>query len=126
MTDSAFSTDPFIRARIADWLRDLASVRRLAPRTLEAYGSDLGQFMGFLALHMGGPGSLQSLRELRGADIRSFMAQRRGDGVGSRSLARALSALKSFSASSNARARWPPRRSTRCARPGWRAPCPRR
>lgn len=96
MTDSAFSTDPFIRARIADWLRDLASVRRLAPRTLEAYGSDLGQFMGFLALHMGGPVSLQSLRELRGADIRSFMAQRRGDGVGSRSLARALSALKSF------------------------------
>jgi len=96
MTDSAFATDETLRAQIADWLRELASVRRLAPRTLEAYGRDLGQFMAFLAGHMGGPVSLRSLAELRGADIRAFMARRRGESLGSRSLARTLSALRSF------------------------------
>lgn len=96
MTDSAFATDEFVRARIDAWLRELGSVRRLAPKTLEAYGRDLGQFMGFLSGHMGGPVTLDSLKTLRGADIRAFMARRRNESLGSRSLARVLSALKSF------------------------------
>ena len=45
------------------WLRDLGAVRRLAPKTLEAYGRDLQQFMGFLAQHTGGPVTL-ALRTL--------------------------------------------------------------
>ncbi|KFL30261.1 recombinase XerC [Devosia riboflavina] len=81
---------------MALWMRELGSVKRLAANTLEAYGRDLGQFMSFLAGHMGGPISLQSLKELRAADIRAFMAQRREESLGSRSLARVLSALKSF------------------------------
>ena len=96
MTDSAFATDDFVRSQIDAWLRDLGSVRRLAPKTLEAYGRDLGQFMAFLCGHMGGPVSLEALKDLRGADIRAFMAQRRSESLGSRSLARVLSALKSF------------------------------
>jgi integrase/recombinase XerC len=96
MTDSAFATDAFIQSQIAVWMRELGSVKRLAPNTLEAYGRDISQFMSFLAGHMGGPISLQSLKELRAADIRAFMAQRREESLGSRSLARVLSALKSF------------------------------
>lgn len=96
MTDAAFATDDFIRECISAWLRELGSVRRLAPKTLEAYGRDLGQFLSFLAGHMGGPVSLESFRQLRAADIRAFMAQRRAESLGSRSLARILSALKSF------------------------------
>lgn len=96
MTDSAFATDAFVQAQIAGWMRELGSVKRLAPKTLEAYGRDVGQFMSFLAGHMGGPISLQSLKELRAADIRAFMAQRREESLGSRSLARVLSSLKSF------------------------------
>jgi integrase/recombinase XerC len=96
MTDSAFATDAFVQSQIALWMRELGSVKRLAPKTLEAYGRDLGQFMSFLAGHMGGPISLQSLKELRAADIRAFMAQRREESLGSRSLARVLSALKNF------------------------------
>lgn len=96
MTDSAFATDAFIQSQIAHWMRDLGAVKRLAPNTLEAYGRDISQFMSFLAGHMGGPISLQSLKELRAADIRAFMAQRREESLGSRSLARVLSALKSF------------------------------
>src|SRR5690606_18754988 len=96
MTDAAFATDAFIQSQIAGWMRELGSVKRLAPKTLEAYARDLSQFMSFLAGHMGGPITLQSLRELRGADIRAFMARRREESLGSRSLARMLSSLKSF------------------------------
>jgi len=96
MVESAFATDEFVRARIAAWQRELGAVRRLAANTLEAYGRDLDQFFRFLADHTGGPVSLNTLKQLRGADIRSFMAQRRQESLGSRSLARVLSALKSF------------------------------
>ncbi|MDB5588940.1 MAG: tyrosine recombinase XerC [Devosia sp.] len=96
MADSAFATDETVRAQINLWQRDLGSVRRLADNTLEAYSRDLDQFLTFLCAHTGGPVTLTTFRELRGADIRAFMAQRRNDSLGSRSLARVLSALKSF------------------------------
>jgi len=96
MVDSAFASDEFIRAQLADWQRELGSVRRLAANTLDAYARDVGQFLSFLAGHTGGPVTLATLRELRGADIRAFMAQRRDNSLGSRSLARVLSALRSF------------------------------
>ena len=96
MVDSAFATDEFIRAQLAAWQRELGSVRRLAANTLEAYSRDVDQFLSFLAGHAGGPVTLATLRELRGTDIRAFMAQRRTESLGSRSLARVLSALKSF------------------------------
>jgi len=96
MVDTAFATDAFIASEIANWRRDLGAVRRLAPKTLEAYGRDLGQFLAFLAGYHGGPVTLATLKELRGTDIRAFLASRRGEGVTSRSLARSLSAQKSF------------------------------
>ncbi|MEO6014891.1 MAG: tyrosine recombinase XerC [Devosia sp.] len=93
---TALIVDAEIERRIAGWLRDLSSVRRLAPNTVEAYQRDLGQFLNFLGPHSGGPVSLTILREMRGADLRAFMARRRDDGIEARSLARALSAIKSF------------------------------
>jgi integrase/recombinase XerC len=96
MADTALIVDSEIAARIAAWTRDLGAVRRLAPKTLEAYGRDLGQFLNFLGPHMGGPVTLAMLSEMRGADLRAFMAARREEGVEPRSLARALSAIKSF------------------------------
>ncbi len=74
MVDSAFATDDVVRAWISAWQRELDSVRRLAPNTLEAYGRDVDQFLTFLCAHTGGPVTLATLRELRGADIRAFMA----------------------------------------------------
>jgi integrase/recombinase XerC len=81
---------------IALWQRDLGAVRRLAPKTLEAYARDVGQLLNFLAGHTGGLVSLTTLAGLRAADIRAFMAERRAEELSSRSLARALSATKSF------------------------------
>jgi integrase/recombinase XerC len=96
MTDTAFAADAFVRTQLSNWQRDLGAVRRLAPNTLEAYGRDMGQFLGFLAGHTGGAVTLTTLKDLRAADIRAFLAMRRGDNLTSRSLARALSAMKSF------------------------------
>ena len=96
MPDTAFLVDDAIHAEIAHWQRELAAVRRLTANTLEAYGRDLGQFLSFLAGHSGGPVTLNTLTEMRATDIRAFMAARRSQSVGSHSLARSLSALKSF------------------------------
>ena len=96
MSATAFLVDADVDAQLALWLRDLGAVRRLAPRTLEAYRRDLGQFLGFLARHTGGPVSLATLAELRGADLRAYMAARRAGNLGSRSLARALAAIRGF------------------------------
>jgi len=96
MTSTGFLVDDTVGGHISAWLRDLGAVRRLAAKTLEAYSRDLAQFVTFLAGHTGGAVSLETLREMRAADLRAFMAVRRQDGVEARSLARALSAIKSF------------------------------
>jgi integrase/recombinase XerC len=93
---TAFLVDDSLGVHIKAWERDLGAVRRLAPKTLEAYSRDLGQFFAFLAPHMGGPVRLATLGEMRGADFRAFMARRREAGIEARSLTRSLSAIKSF------------------------------
>ncbi len=92
----AFLADSTVSAHIVAWQRDLGAIRRLAPKTLEAYLRDLGQFLSFLSAHTGGEVRVATLKDLRAADIRAFLAARRSDDLGPRSLARALSALKSF------------------------------
>ena len=92
----AHLTSAELQSHVADWQRDLGAVRRLADKTLGAYLSDLGQFLTFLSAHTGGAVGMATLKGLRAADIRAFLAARRNDGIGPRSLARELSALKSF------------------------------
>jgi integrase/recombinase XerC len=78
------------------WQQSLKSERRMAAKTLEAYGRDIGQFGHFLAEHLGGPAGMSDLGTLTAMDFRSFMAKRRKSGVESRTLARQLSAIRSF------------------------------
>jgi integrase/recombinase XerC len=93
---TALVADAEMTAHVTAWLRDMTSVRRLAPKTLDAYQRDLGQFFAFLSPHMGGAVSVKMLADLRPADLRAFMAARRQEGVEARSLARGLSAIRSF------------------------------
>jgi integrase/recombinase XerC len=96
MVSTALLVDPEVERLVALWQRDLGAVRRLAAKTLEAYSRDAAQFLTFLARHTGGAVRVATLRDLRVADFRAFMAARRAESLGSRSLARALSAIKSF------------------------------
>ncbi len=83
-------------AELQRWLSHLGSERRLSTKTLEAYGRDVRQCLVFLSEHLGKKISLSAFAKLTPADVRAFMAMRRGDGVASRSLMRALAGLRSF------------------------------
>ena len=81
-----------------DWLAQLGGVRGLSPRTLDAYRRDVSGYLGFLALHEGGPLGEAALGRVATGDLRAWMARERGRGLSARSLARSLSAVKSFHA----------------------------
>jgi integrase/recombinase XerC len=91
-----FNLAPTAAAIAADWLASLKSERRMAAKTLEAYAHDVSQFGKFISQHLGAAADLVALSELTASDFRSFMANRRGVGLQSRSLARQMSAIRSF------------------------------
>jgi len=68
----------------------------MSAKTVEAYGRDVRQLLAFLAGHFGARVTLKRLCDLAPADVRAFLAQRRGAGVGGRSLMRALAGVRSF------------------------------
>ncbi len=85
-------------ALLRDWLRYLAQERGFSARTVDAYGRDVGAFLGFLQGHLGEPAGLGALKTLEPYDVRAYLAhRRRGAGaLQDRSLARALAAIRSF------------------------------
>jgi len=78
------------------WLSHLRAERRLSPKTLEAYARDVRQCLTFLAEHWGTRVTLKGFAALEASDVRAFMAMRRADDIGGRSLMRALAGLRSF------------------------------
>ena len=87
-TDTAGATEA--------WLARLEVERRCSAHTLSAYARDICQFFEFLRDHLGGAPTLADLASLRTADFRAFLAARRNDGIGSRTLSRQLSAIRSL------------------------------
>lgn len=80
----------------ATFLGHLAGERRLSPKTVEAYGRDIRDFQDFIARHLGAPADLKALTTLKPTDFRAYLAFRRSDGLGSASIQRLLSALRTF------------------------------
>ncbi|PTM96436.1 tyrosine recombinase XerC [Mycoplana dimorpha] len=80
----------------ARWLSALADERRLSANTIEAYERDTRQFLAFLTGHLAAPARLKDIDHLRPADLRGFLAARRRDGAGARTLGRGLAGLRSF------------------------------
>ncbi|MEL7213261.1 MAG: tyrosine recombinase XerC [Pseudomonadota bacterium] len=87
---------PAARDALETWLTHLASLGGVAENTTTAYRADVLGFLAFMTQHHGETQGLAPLSKITISDMRSWMAHERGRGVGARSLARALSAVKSF------------------------------
>jgi integrase/recombinase XerC len=88
--------DETVTLEMTRWLSHLRAERRLSPKTSEAYARDVRQCLTFLAEHWGKRVTLEAFAALEASDIRAFMAMRRADDIGGRSLMRALAGLRSF------------------------------
>ncbi len=93
---SRFSAAPQIAAEALLWLAALAGERRASRHTLDGYGRDVAGFLAFLTEHLGAKPDAAALIALQPADLRAFLARRRNEGLTSRSLLRALAAIRNF------------------------------
>ena len=80
------------------WLSHLQALEGAAVNTIEAYRRDVARYLKFLATHRGGAEGIASVSRTTHADLRAWMAYERSRNLSPRSLARALSAVKSFTA----------------------------
>lgn len=85
-----------LSAAVERWLTHLEHGRGHAALTAEAYGRDLRQFLGHLRVQLKQAPCLADLEYADAKLFRGFLASRRRVGVESRSLARTLSALRTF------------------------------
>lgn len=78
------------------WLASIIGERRLAENTHEAYERDTRQFLTFMTSYLGNPVKISDIKSLKPIDLRAFLASRRKDGLGARSLGRNMASLRSF------------------------------
>ncbi|PMX56249.1 recombinase XerC, partial [Pseudomonas sp. FW305-33] len=75
----------------------LARDRRRSAHTVRAYEATAVRLCAFLQAHWGEPIERATLAKVSAADLRAFLAARRGDeGIGNASAARELSAVRGF------------------------------
>jgi len=94
LTDPPF--DSSLAHPIEEWRRWLTHEKRASRHTVDAYSRDLGAFLAFLAIHLGGSPRLADLEGLAATDFRAWMARRASDGLSRSSTARAMSVLRGF------------------------------
>lgn len=85
-----------MRDTLARWLDHERALKSASENTITAYGRDVSGWLSFLAEHEGGGFGPAQIAKLRITDMRAWMAHERSRGVAPRSLARSLSAVKTF------------------------------
>lgn len=94
MADAALSDQ--LRDALERWSTHEAVLKKASSHTIKAYQADLRLFLHFMAHHKGGTFGIAHLWALTPQDMRAWMANERSTGTASRSLARKLSAVKTF------------------------------
>jgi len=84
------------RAVAARWGSYLAHDRRRSPHTVRAYVATAHRLIDFLGRHRGEEIGRFGLLNLHASDLRAFLADRRGEGLGASSAAREMSAVRAF------------------------------
>ncbi|MBA3667740.1 MAG: tyrosine recombinase XerC [Sphingomonas sp.] len=78
------------------WAGYLAHDRRRSPHTVRAYVATAHRFIKFLSRYRGEEVGRFGLLNLHAVDLRAFLADRRGEGLGAASAAREMSAVRAF------------------------------
>lgn len=81
---------------LTEYAAFLTDNRRMSPHSVRAYQATAERLSRFLELHWGGRVDRSALHKISASDLRSFLADRRGDGLTNRSTARELSAVRHF------------------------------
>jgi integrase/recombinase XerC len=81
---------------VGEWTAHLSRDRRRSPHTVRAYAATAARLTAFLAGHWGAPASRAALARVEAADLRAYLAFRRGEGLSNASAARELSAVRGF------------------------------
>ena len=92
--DQAIGAD--LSGAVRRWLAHLEHGRGQSAATIEAYNRDLEQFAVYLRGQLSRSPRLDDLERVNAKTFRGFLASRRRAKVGSRSLARTMSALRTF------------------------------
>ena len=87
---------PQARDALEGWLASEKALKGTAENSIRAYQTDVLGFLSFMTGHKGTPQGLTALEAVSISDMRAWMAHERGRGVAARSLARSLSAVKTF------------------------------
>ena len=81
---------------VAEYRAYLTDNRRMSVHSVRAYLATAERLTGFLREHWGANIERKMLGRISAADLRSYLATRRGDGLANRSTARELSAVRHF------------------------------
>ena len=95
MDDERLAEHP-ARGLAARWDTHLAHDRRRSPHTVRAYVATAHRFIDFLGGYRGEEIGRFGLLNVAAADLRAFLAERRGAGLGNSSAAREMSAVRAF------------------------------
>jgi integrase/recombinase XerC len=83
-------------ALAASWASHLQHDRRRSRHTVRAYVATAHRLIDFLGRYRGQEIGPSNLLDLASADLRAFLASRRGEGIGASSAARELSGVRAF------------------------------
>jgi integrase/recombinase XerC len=83
-------------ARAGEWESHLRRDRRRSEHTIRAYAATARRLIFFLGAHRGAAIAPPDLAGIDAAELRAFLAARRGEGLGNASAARELSAVRGF------------------------------